>query len=338
MKHPQQNTKTSDCLANQKDVVRTGDAANSKIATDDFLYPWKDYAINDRWVFLDEILNFVGSAGNSKMELKALRGAVKERKRILSQTRKRGGPRGANRPAVGSSEILVGSLQSQGDSMEEADEHREFRDICMVCGDYGQLRHVFLKQILYFVQGADKKELAMIRIAVADRAKSRGLRKKRGRPSVSEVAQMLGVHEDDELMHAARVVAWSRRIERKSWSKIAQIVSERFPDRYRNLKKNENYIWTLRRIENYLAARIWRAVHSYWVDRAGSYGEKDTLKPGILDLPGVRQCIRSKTGLPFKSHPDQCKRIVKALFPRGSSVATEETVRRVSYFRNKKSR
>jgi hypothetical protein len=224
----------------------------------DLLSPWREYATSNRNIFLEEIRNFIRGAGNTREELSELRKAVRARRQVLLRSRrKQGRPRGSNRPlqvAVGTS-AAPDRVSPDKDVPEWWDEHMEFRSVCMAYGDLPHLRPDYLQQILLFIGDAVKEELATIRKTVSDRAKSKGIggiTKKRGRP---------GVPDDEELMYTARIVAWSRHVEGKSWVEITRIMQARFPCRFVFRAGNEKAdSWTAERVEDYLAAEIWRAI------------------------------------------------------------------------------
>jgi len=209
--------------------------------------------------------------------------------------------------------------RAESHSPVERDEHDSFRDLCIVCGDFPHLRPVFLGQILLFVVGADKQELAVIRKAIAERAKSPGIGKRRGRPKAAD---------DDELMDQGRLTAWQRHIERKTWREIAQAHGKEFTGQ--NAKQ---VVRTLKRQEDYLAASISQAVPPSYVIPSGAH--QGELRPGALEHKPFQQLIWLRTGLPFGKHPEQCKRIVAALWPRGPAARDALTDRRMRYLLNK---
>jgi hypothetical protein len=88
----------------------------------------------------------------------------------------------------------------------------------------------------------------------------------------------------------------------------------------------------LRRLEDYLAAAIWRAIPSSYMRVTGTTRE---IAPGALDHKPLQTYIRLNTGLPFRTHPDECKRIVQVLWPHGS-VADWELFERGFSYRQKK--
>jgi hypothetical protein len=296
-------------------------------AFEKFLNPWREYAVSNRDVFLEEILNFVRGAGCSREELAAIRKAVQARGRALRNRGKRGRPPGSKVPCPGITRE-PGEPEPDCADIEGVlgwDEHLGFRSACMVCGDYSHLRPVFLGQILCFVRTASKHEVAVIRKSIQERAKSRDLMKKRGRPSALD---------DDRLIDKARRVAWLRHVEHKKWAQVAEAVGIQVirPDNEHcgNIRAVTR---TLQRQENYLAANIWNAVYPNYVVHQGE--QRGELRPGVLEHKPLQQWLWIKAGLPFREHPEQCKRIIKALWPRGLRAATEQTQRYIRYLTSK---
>jgi hypothetical protein len=305
-------------------LVPIGESARlEQEASGSFLNPWREYAVSNRDVFLEEILNFMRGAGCTREELAAIRKEVQARARALRKSGKRGRPRGSKRPRPGITREPGEQRPDRADieGVLGWEEHLGFRSICMVCGDYPHLRPDFLGQILCFVRTASKHEVAAIRKAVQGRARSRDLMKKRGRPSALD---------DDRLTYKARPVAWLRHVEHKKWRQIAEAVGMRVirPDNEQcgNIRAVTR---TLQRQEDYLAARIWEAVPFYWRVREGPHGGE--LRPEALEHKPLQQWIWIKAGLPFREYPEQCKRIVNALWPRGLRAATEQTQRYIRY-------
>lgn len=289
-----------------------------------FLSPWREYADSNRRVFLEESLNFVRTV--DRLELADIRKAVQAaRARQLRKGGKRGCPPGfrhSNRNAARE----LGVAEKQCDSAEFGmDEHAYFRDVCVACIDFPHLRPVFLKQILCFIRGANKHELAAIGESVPKRAKSPELLKKRGRPGA----------EDDSVAYKARKVAWHRYIDGWDWKKIAEAVEMPVTETNKQHEGNSGTVrWTLRRLEGYLAARIWEAVpQSYVVHKVG---QPDELRPRALEHKPLQQILWSRAALPFRTHPQECKKIVTALWPRAQGAALEQFERRYRYFLKKK--
>jgi hypothetical protein len=295
-----------------------------------FLEPWREYVVRNRHVFLEEILNFIRSS--DRQELAEIRKAVWERRRALRKGGKRGRPRGSERsPLRVAQNVGVPEVEhAQTDDSPEWDPHDGFRDVCMVCGDFSHLRPVFLGQIRCLLQGAAELELRAIRQSVAERARSRELLKKRGRP---------GAQDDENLQYRARVAAWRRIVDGWEPERIAEALGMRVTrasaNNYQGYEGNIKAVrWTLRRLEDDLAARIWDAVPpSYAVHHQD--GQQDELRPGALEHKPLQQMLWIKTGLPFGTQPEQCKEIVRELWPRALHAATERSQRRILYMLGK---
>jgi len=134
-------------------------------------------------------------------------------------------------------------------------------------------------------------------------------------------------------MYQARRVAWSHRVERKTWEETALEVGFRWDD---DEQQRRTVRWTLQRREDYLAARLYHAVPPSYVVQCGEH--KGDLIPGALDHIPFRQAVWSGTGLPFRTHPEQCKTIVLALWPRASDADWRETKRILRNPRTKRGR
>lgn len=282
-----------------------------------FLEPWREYADSQRPVFLEQLLEFVRTVDRG--ELSAIRKAVWTRAKALRTFGKRGRPRGSRRRSPDAEQELGKSRADQQYSggLAEGDGHDGFRDVCMVCMDFAHLRPIFLSQILCFVRGADKHDLAIIGKSVRERAKSRDLWKKRGRPRAQD---------DDRLSYRARKVVWLRHVEGKTWRQIAEALGMPIIEANKNTEGNIKTVsWTLQRLENYIAAKIWKAMYPSYVVRQGE--QRGELKPGVLEHKPAQQWLWIKAGLPFRERPEECKKIVKALWPRGLRAATEQDQR-----------
>ncbi len=186
-----------------------------------------------------------------------------------------------------------------------------------------------------FISGADKRELAVIRDVVAKRAKR--IVKKRGRP---------GLSDDDKLLYRARLVTWLRVIEGKSSDEIATILYEKkiwkigiIPPTYNehgkeiqagNIQSIRGQLW---RLENYLAAMMWDAVTEFSV--ASEVDRRGAPPPGVFEDKPLMHMIWTRTGLPFRERPEECKRIVTVLWPRGPRASEERFERRMAYLLRK---
>jgi len=283
-------------------------------------------------VFLDEIQRFIHSANSTREELTAIRTASKARRQFFCGGGQRGRPRGARRER---SAIVEANLTEASEN-PIGDPHLAFQSYCMIALDHPHLRSQFLAEILFFIGGADKSELAVIRVAVAKRAKRIG--KKRGRP---------GIVDDDELLYTSRLVAWRRIIDSKRATEIATEPYEKgvrnihlIPPTYNedgeeiqpgNIQSIRGQLW---RSENYLAAMIWDAAPPSYVVQEGAY--RGDLKPGALEHKPLQQLIWIRTGFPFRERPEQCKRIVNELWPRAMRANHEPIKGRMAYRLNKK--
>lgn len=291
----------------------------------------REYALAHRSVFLDEIRRFIRAVNNTREELSSIRAASKVRRQKLRGSGQRGRPRGAKRQP---SEIAQAN-QIDGPESKSYDPHLGFYSSWMAAGDQAHLRPQLLDQVLTFISGADKRELAVIRNVVAKRAKR--IVKKRGRP---------GLSDDDGLLYQARLVTWLRIIDGKSVEEIATQLYEKkvwqvrvIPPAYNkdereiqpgNIQSIRGRLW---RLENYLAAMVWDAVPASYVVPEGE--RRGDLQPDALEYLPLRQMIWISTGLPFRERPEECKRIVTELWPRGRRASEELVERKFAYILKK---
>jgi len=205
----------------------------------------------------------------------------------------------------------------------------------MLAGDLEHLRPHLLDQVLMFISGADKRELTVIRSVVAKRAKR--IVKKRGRP---------GLSDDDRLLYQSRLVAWRRIIEGKNAEKIATELYEKkiwkigiIPSTYDkhgkeiragNIQSVRGQLW---RLENYLAVMMWDAVTEF--SAASEADRRGALPPGIFENKPLMHMIWVRTGLPFRERPEECKRIVTELWPRGPRASEERFEKKIAYLLRK---
>jgi hypothetical protein len=199
------------------------------------------------------------------------------------------------------------------------DPHLGFRTMCAMYADFN--RPVFLEEILRFVSFAEKQELAAIREAVQARAKGLRLGGKRGRPSA---------HDDEALRRQALRIAWQHHVKGMTWRQIAEAQAVRV-----TRSNSKQVTLTLQRREDRLAAEISHAVPPEFVDH---HPDRDELKPGALEQKYLQQLLRLSTGLPFHTHPNECRKIVLALWPRGAEAAFKELDQRFAYTRKAKSK
>jgi hypothetical protein len=186
----------------------------------------------------------------------------------------------------------------------EIDPHANFRDLCMLYGDFN--RPVFLEEILRFLSSwiASRGEIEAIRDALRKsekRIKERQ-RAKRGRPHA---------WDNEGWIQKAMTAAFRRRVLDWSWPRVTESMG---------LEPTRPNIRTIQRRELRFAELIFEAIPPSGAWENGQYGIE--LRPGILDHKPVQQWIRSKTGLPFDDRPEECKKMVLALAPLGSKAST----------------
>jgi hypothetical protein len=177
------------------------------------------------------------------------------------------------------------------------DSHAKFRELCMLYGDFN--RAVFLEEILNFIAGfgATKAELSTIRTAVQKRTRRLAKRPLRGRPRAGE---------DREWMQRAVAAAYRKHVLGWSWSGVTEAMG---------MKPTKPNIRTVQRqieqvaeiIADAIPAELWETVVV-----SGRYGRK--LRDGALDSRKLRLWLISKTGLRFDTRPEECKKLIEALF------------------------
>lgn len=280
---------------------------------------FRKYREAHREVFLDEIDRFIWGANHTLQEHAEVRKVCVERGKGLRAPSggKRGRPRGTTKESCPDGESS--SLQQSDRNIAHAEqgveneldkdwmEHGWFRTVCMFLGDVPANRPLFLREILLFILDADKRELALIRKRVAEYATVK--RPKRGRPDV---------RTDDDIKAASLKVAWMRHVDGKKWREIAAAFPEYSPD---------DKFKTLRNLEDYAAAAIWRAMPPNCVRMSASGSE---IAPGALESKTTQAYIRFHSGLPFTSHPKECKKIVMQLWKRGMGADWKLVSRRIS--------
>jgi hypothetical protein len=278
-----------------------------------------EYRKSWREVFLDEIDRFIWGANRTVQERAEIRKACLERGKALRAPSggRRGRPLSANKePPIEMTQSLPehsdpGTANTEQGTVHESDQdwaqHGWFRTVCMCLGDIPANRSVFLREILLFILDADKGELAQIRKRVAEYARVK--RPTRGRPDV---------RTNDNIMATALKVAWMRHVEHKKWQEIASTLPE---------YSHDDKFKTLRNLEDYAAATIWRVLPPNCT-RLSALGRE--IAPGALDTKQVQTYIRFYTGLPFDTHAEECKRIVAALWERGADVDGKRLERSIS--------
>jgi hypothetical protein len=294
--------------------------------------PFREYRESHRGVFIDEILRFIRAANCTQAELETIHRAVVVRAQELRAPtgRKRGRPRGgirlaeAERSGAAGSELNRFLASGSHDDAEfwkvqerDEKEHGRFRDVCVVMGDQPVQRPLLLEQIRLFAQGGDCEELAAIRKAVTA-SRETVKRERAGRPNVLA---------DEEIMYRARRAAWMRYVEGRTQTEISRTL-----DLPTKTQPGDGRYSTLRDLERYLAAAIWRAVPPSYIRESAAGRE---IAPGALDNKLLQHYIRLKTGLPFHTHTEECKLIVTALWPRGSK-ADWQVFERAFRYRQKK--
>jgi hypothetical protein len=193
---------------------------------------------------------------------------------------------------------------------DNRDAHVSFRDQCLLYGDFN--RAVFLEQIVaYFLSSASKEEIAQIRKIIQAREKIiKAQGGKKGRPRAMD--------SSDWVRKAFRIT-WRREILGLKWSEIS--IAE-------GLKPTRTNLWTLQRQRDEYARLIWIKLPHF------AHG------PGLnaaLEVTHIQSTLRRETGLPFKSHPEECKKLVRAVEPRGLRVQGLKTRQRVERIARKTS-
>jgi hypothetical protein len=165
-----------------------------------------------------------------------------------------------------------------------------FLDLCLLYGDFN--RPVFLEAILRsFVESAGAKEMAALRRAIRDRAKLLKQNRAKGRPSTEQ---------NPAWIRRSLQIVWQREILHWQWRKIAAAA---------DLAPTRPNFRTLKRRYNLYAMLVWRATH----------GRTDDPKAlnRMLKAKPIQRWYRSQLGLPFDTHPEECKRLVRTLARQG---------------------
>ena len=181
-------------------------------------------------------------------------------------------------------------------AIEEDPRHARFLDLCLLYGDCN--RPVFLEAILHwFIESADAKELAALRRAIHDRTKHLKQNRKKGRPSAER---------DPDWIRRSLQIVWQREILHWHWRKIAAAAG---------LAPTRPNIRTLKRRCDHYAMLVWRATH----------GRSDDPKAlnRMLEAKPTQRWYRSQLGLPFDTHPEESKRLVRTLAHRGLHLAAK---------------
>jgi hypothetical protein len=98
-----------------------------------------------------------------------------------------------------------------------------------------------------------------------------------------------------------------------------------------NIQTVRGRLW---RLENYLAVRIWDATPSSYVVHDGE--NSSDMRLDALEHKPLQQLVWIQTGLPFRERPDECKRIVRELWPRGQHASSKLSEQKISYLLKKK--
>jgi hypothetical protein len=173
------------------------------------------------------------------------------------------------------------------------DPHAKFRELCMLYSDFN--RAVFLEEILNFIAGfgATKAELSAIRTAVQERTKQLAKRAQRGRPRAEQ---------SEAWMQSALTAAYRKRVLGWSWSRVTESVG---------MKPTKPNIRTVQRRVQQYAEFTFDAVAPLNIWEPGQLRRK--LRDGVLDSKRVQLQLKSKTGLPFDTRPEECKKLIEAL-------------------------
>jgi hypothetical protein len=211
----------------------------------------------------------------------------------------------------------------------DADGHGKFRDFCTIYGDF--YRPAFETEILKYLRTANRAELKAIRKAVQEREKQLRNRGKSLGPGEQFDAEWLKeaklpltplqprgrehnkrgrprAHSDWDWIAKARRAAWQRHVLGWNWMKIVEHAG------LRPSKENWQGVERIlrRRVDQY-AALLWNAIP------LGARGPAG-IRERSLDDRTTQYYLRDRAGLPFDSHPEQCKKLVLKLARRGQKV------------------
>ena len=179
-------------------------------------------------------------------------------------------------------------------AIEEDPRHARFLDLCLLYGDCN--RPVFLEAILHwFIESADAKELAALRRAIHDRTKHLKQNRKKGRPSAER---------DPDWIRRSLQIVWQREILHWHWRKIAASAG---------LAPTKTNIRTLQNRCDRYALLVWNTLPPH-------AGQPQALKR-LLGSKPIQHLLRSRLSLPFDTHPEECKRLVRTLVYRGPRPA-----------------
>ncbi len=177
------------------------------------------------------------------------------------------------------------------------DSHKNFLDLCLLYGDFN--RPVFLEAILrWFVESATPRELKSLRRAIRDRTKHLKQNHKQGRPPAAQ---------DPDWIRRSLQIVWQREILHWHWRKVAAAAG---------LKFSKTDVRTLQNRCDRYALLAWHALP----DHAG----QPRALARLLDLKPIQHMLRSRLSLPFDTHPEESKRLVRILVHRGRLLAPSE--------------
>ena len=243
-----------------------------------------------------------------------------------------GKPSSSSEPLTSSFDVPSEASPEMEDSTAamDADGHGHFRDLCLVYGDF--YRPVFLEVIQeWFVRGANKDEIAVLRKAISTRAASAGKDRKQGRPRAQD---------DSDWLIAAKIAAWRHIVDGWTWWQIAE--SDDMKPNRSNIKTIERTL--SRRVDRY-AAVIWRACIDLgsWKWQDDEQSNLARIEVDLRRAEMLRAWLWVKAGLPFGRFPERdltegCTKIVLTLAPRGEKADAEENVSRANYRRQTRSK
>jgi hypothetical protein len=155
-----------------------------------------------------------------------------------------------------------------------------------------------------FVESASPSELKSLRRAIRDRARSLRQNGKKGRPRAEE--------SWDWICSTLKLI-WEHDIKGKSWREIAYVAG---------IKPTIHTTRTFQKRRDHYAMLVWQALP----------GRTDDAKAlsRSLEAKVIQRLLRSRVALPFDTHPEECKKLVLALAPRGLEVRANELNRIVN--------
>jgi len=183
------------------------------------------------------------------------------------------------------------------------DEHpgrSHFLDLCILYGDFN--RPVFLAAFLQsFLGSASPDELKSLRRAIRDRGKALRRNRSKGRPRTGQSWNWIC---------STLKLIWEHDINRRSWREIASAAG---------IKSTEHTTRAFQKRRDHYAMLIWEALPGR-IEQPGELGR-------MLNSRPVQRLLRSRLALPFDTHPQECRKIVLALAPRGQEICLNELTR-----------